>query len=388
MARILIADHLAERRNILGTFLRSDEHTIFPVARETEAVKIMRETRPDLIILEGTVGGIKLLTEAKELDSAPAIIMLMASAPSAEQFVELMNQGVNDVLVSPLDVTDVQTKTQRALSRRRTFDALQIRFPELVGSSEKMQQVFRKIVKAASGDHPVFITGEPGSGKQLVAEQIHRLSSRKDRGFRGVRCASLSETELESELFGHEAGVFSWAIEPRQGAFELGDGGTLYLEEVGALTPLLQAKLFSFLGEQKLQRMGSDRPFSADIRLVAGTSQFIGRRVEAGQFRADLFYQLSVCQIELPPLRARPLDIPDLVFCFLGRYDVQIAGEAVEVLMNYSWPGSVEELKNAVEQAVNSCENNRVELRDLPAPVLKAVALTGRKYKFSPSLKS
>src|SRR5262245_20626344 len=284
MARILIADHLAERRNILSTFLRSDEHSIIPVAREGEAVKVMRETRPDLIILEGTVGGARILTEAKGLDSEPAIIMLMASPPSAEQLVELINQGVNEVLVSPLDITDVQTKTQRALLHRPISSSLQLRFPDLVGPSEKMQQVFRKIVKAAAADHPVFISGERGAGKQLVARQIHELSSRKEREFRSAYCRGLTEAELESELFGHEAGVFPWAVEKQQGKLEMGDGGTLYLEEVSALTSLIQAKLLSYLEGQKLQRMGSGHPFSTDVRLIAGSSESLVRKIEVGQF--------------------------------------------------------------------------------------------------------
>jgi len=387
MARILIADHLTERRNILCTFLRSDEHTIIPVAREAEAIKTMRDTHPDLVILEGTLGGTKVLMEAKGLDSEPAIIMLMASHPSAEQFVELMEQGVSDVLVSPLDITEVVSKAQRILSRRPAARAVQVRFPELLGSSEKMQQVFRKVIKAASADHPVLITGEPGSGKELVARQIHDLSSRKERAFRVAHCAALTEAELESELFGHEPGVFPWAIQRREGKFELSDGGTLYLEEAGELTPLIQTKLINFLEEQKLQRMGGANRLSVDVRLVAGTSRSLGRKVDEGKFRADLFYRLSVSQIEVPPLHARPSDIPELVYLFLAHYDVQIAGEAIEVLMNYSWPGSVEELKNAVEQAVNSCENNRVELRDLPGSVLKAVAIRGRRYKFTPAPK-
>src|SRR5437899_793863 len=204
MARILIADHLSERRSILCTFLRADEHVLTPVAREAEAIKTMREMHPDLIIVEGTVSGTKILTEAKQLDSSTAILMLMASPPSVDQLVELMNQGVSDVLVSPLDINDVQTKVERALSRRPATDSVQIRFHDLVGSSQKMQQVFRKLLKAAGAVLPVLIIGEPGSGKQLVAEQIHRLSLRKERQFRTAHCTGLSAQELESELFGHE----------------------------------------------------------------------------------------------------------------------------------------------------------------------------------------
>src|SRR5437016_9419374 len=304
MARILISDHLPERRSILCTFLRADEHIIMPVAREAEAIKSMRDSRPDLIILEGTVGGTKLLSEARQMDSGIGIIMMMMATPSVDQLVELINQGVSDVLVSPLDIDDVQTKVDRVLSRRPANESMQIRFHDLVGVSEKMQQVFRKIVKAAVGEYPVLITGERGTGKQAVAEHIHRLSSRKDRDFRVAHCSGLTEAELESELFGHEAGVFSWAIERRPGQFELGDTGTLYLDDTVELTPLLQNKLLRFLEDQTVFRLGGGKAFSADVRILAGVSRPLAQRVEEGAFRSDLFYRLSACQIELPPLRS------------------------------------------------------------------------------------
>jgi DNA-binding NtrC family response regulator len=382
MARILIADHLSERRNILCTFLRTDEHVLIPVAREAEAIKSLRETPPDLIILEGTVAGTKLLTEAKEVDLGPAVIMLMGGPPSVEQLVELMNQGVSDVLVSPLDINDVQTKVERALNRRPATDALQIRFHDLVGSSAKMQQVFRKTVKVAASDNPVLLVGEPGTGKRLVAEQIHRLSARKDREFRSAHCAGLTEAELESELFGHEPGVFPWAVGSRPGLLEVGEGGTVYLDGIDELPAPLQGKLLRFLEGQTLIRLGGSRPFTADVRLLTGCTSPLYHKIEEGSFRSDLYYRLSACQIELPPLRLRPNDIPELIDLFLGRYDVQIAGEAVEVLMNYAWPGNVDELKNAVEQAITLCDGNRVELKDLPGRVLKAVAMSTRKYKY------
>ena len=384
MARILIVDHSSERRSILCTFLRADEHVIVPVAREAEAIKTLRDTPPDLIVLEGTVAGTKLMAEAKQLDSGTGIIMLMAGEPSVEQLVELMNQGVNDVLVSPLDINDVQTKVERALSRRQATDSTAVRFQDLVGSSQKMQQVFRKLLKAAAADHPVLIVGESGTGKQLVAKQIHRLSSRKDHDFRTIHCAGLSAPELESELFGHEEGAFSWAAERRAGQLELGDEGSLYLDGIAQLTLPIQGKLLRYLEDRTLQRFGGAVPLSANTRILAGVSRPLRHQIEEGSFRSDFFYRLSSCQIELPTLRSRAEDIPQLVDFFLARYDVQIAGEAMEVLMNYGWPGNVDELKNAVEQAVNLSESNRIELKDLPARVLNAVALGSRRHKFIP----
>jgi DNA-binding NtrC family response regulator len=190
--------------------------------------------------------------------------------------------------------------------------------------------------------------------------------------------------QLESEFFGHEPGVFPWARERSQGEIELSDHGTLYLEEIGELTPLIQTKLLNVLEEQRLQRLGGANSFSVDVRVIGGASHPLEKSVEEGRFRADLFYRLSVCQIEIPALRARANDIPELVHLFASHYEVQIAPEAVEVLMNYSWPGSVEELKNAVQQAINACDNNRIELRDLPSAVLKEVAMKGRKFKYMP----
>jgi DNA-binding NtrC family response regulator len=384
MARILIADQVSERRSILSTFLRGDEHVIIPVAGEDEASRFMREVHPDLVIAEGSVGGAKLLAEARELDTNVAVIMILAAPPTVEQVVELMHQGVSDVLVSPLDINDVQAKVDRALNRRTSADALQIRFHDLVGSSQKMQQVFRKIVKASVTDVPVLIHGEKGVGKRLVAEQIHSLSSRKDRSFSVVHCIGLAGPELESELFGHEPGVFVWANERKRGQLELGEGGTVLLQEVARLMPPLQTKLLRFLDERLLQRLGGDSLVSADVRILAASSESILSKVQEGSFRSDLYYALSSNLIELPPLRARYNDIPEIVEHFLARYDVQIAGEAMEVLLNYSWPGNVDELKNAVEQAINSCDDNRIELKDLPPRVLKSVALTGRRHRFTP----
>jgi DNA-binding NtrC family response regulator len=380
MARILIADRLSERRNVLCTFLRGDEHIIIPVSDDEEALRVLREVHPELLVAEGTVGGAKLLSETKELDPDTAVIMILSGPPTVEQIVRLMDQGVSDVLVSPLDINDVRTKVERALSQRPGADAAQIRFHEIVGSSRQMQQVFRRMLKAAAVDSPVLIIGEKGTGKRVAAEQIHHLSARKDRPFATVHCAGLPPAELESELFGHEAGAFSWAPQRRHGPLESSDGGTVCLEEPDGLTPSLQSKLLRFLEEQRLQRLGGETPLSADVRIISIVCQDLVHLVQEGAFRSDLYFRLSASSIEIPPLRTRVSDVPELVDLFLSRYDVQIAGEAIEILMTYSWPGNVDELKNAIEQAVNVCDNNRIELKNLPTRVLKAVASGNRKH--------
>ncbi len=388
MARILIADHLAERRNVLCTFLRGEEHLIIPAAGEEEALKFLRDLHPELVIGEGTVRGAKLLTEVREFDAAIAFIMIMAGPPTVEQVVKLMEQGVSDILVSPLDINDVQSKVERALSQQPALEALQIRFRNLVGSGVKMQRLFHRMIKIATVDTPVLIVGEKGTGKQSVATELHHLSVRRDRPFLVVRCAGLAAWEVESELFGHEPGAFAGALERRQGQLELGDSGMLYLEEVGALSLPVQAKLLRFLEQQTLQRLGGGKPLSADVRILAGAAAPLIHLVQDGTFRSDLYYRLSTNLIELPPLRRRANDIPELVDYFLSRYDVRIAGEAMEVMMNYAWPGNLDELKNTVDQAVSLCDNNRVELKDLPPRVLKAIATGNRRYKFIPRSKA
>ncbi len=384
MARILVADSLPERRTILCTFLRGDDHAIIPASSESEALELTREVRPDLVLVEGNLNGMRILGELKEIDPHLPVILIMASPPPVEEVVKLMNQGVNDFLVSPLNIDDVRTKVERALGSRPAPDVTQIHFRSLVGSSLKIQQVFQNALKMAVSDSPVLLYGERGTGKQALAREMHDLSFRKDGPFKVVHCAGLSEKELESELFGHESGAFTWAVERRRGQLEVGDGGTVYLDQVGDLSRPIQTKLLHFLEERTLRRLGGDRSVSSDVRILAATCQRLSQRVQEGTFRQDLFFRLSTNKIELPPLRSRVNDIPDLVERFLSQYDVQIASEAMTVLMNYSWPGNVDELRAAVEQAVTLCDNNRVELRDLPQHILRSVALTDRRHKFIP----
>jgi DNA-binding NtrC family response regulator len=386
MARILIADHVSERRNILSTFLRGNEHFVIPVKGEEEAIRLMREVHPDLVIAEGNMDGAKILTQARELQPNVAVIMLMAGPPSIDQVVELMNQGVNDVLVSPLDINDVQAKVEAVLERRPAADSVQIRFRGMVGSSPRMQQIFRKIIKVAANNSPVLILGEKGTGKQLAVEQIHALSSRRDATLQCLQCSGMTGPELDKELFGEESTPES-GVAARRGQVEMTDGGSLYLTDIAAASLAVQGRLVRLLEEGTVHRSGKSIGRSLDVRLLASNVEPLTYLVQDGRFRSDFFYALSASLIELPPLRARVSDIPELTDVFLNRYDVQIAGEAVELLMNYSWPGNVDELKNAIEQAVNVCEGNRIELRDLPPRVLRAVALSGRRYKFTPRSK-
>lgn len=380
MARILIADRIAERRNILSTFLRGDDHVVIPVTGEEEALRYLREVHPDLVIAEGTLQGTKLLAQVREMDLGISLVMLMAGPPAVEQVIEIMNQGVSDILVSPLDINDVRAKVERALARNPGATASQIRFHRLVGSSPKMQEIFRKIVKTAAIGSAVLVIGEKGVGKQLVSEHIHQLGPRKEQPFKVAHCDGLSDQDLELQLFGQGGS----GAERQRGLVELSEGGSLCIADVGKLSMRMQARLLRFLEEQTFQRVGGDVTLSANVRILATSLDLLATQVQEGEFRSDLYYLLSGTCIEVPPLRARAGDVPELVDLFLSRYDVQIAGEAVEMLMNFNWPGNVDELKNAIEQAVTLCDNNRIELRDLPDRILRMVAHTGRKHKYVP----
>src|SRR5258706_7268085 len=320
MARILIADRIAERRNILSTFLRGDAHVVIPVSGEEEAVRYLRELHPDLVIAEGNLQGAKLLALVKEMDGGISMVMLMAGPPSVDQVVEIMNQGVSDIMVSPVDINDVRAKVERALARNPGAAASQIRFHNLVGSSPKMQEIFRKIVKTAAISRAVLIIGEKGVGKQLVAEQIHQLARRKEHPFKVADCAGLSDADLELELFGQSG----WGAERRRGLLELSEGGSLFIADIGSLSMRMQARLLRFLEEQTFQRVGGDFTISANVRMLATTIDTLAVQVQEGKFRSDLYYLLSGTCMEVPPLRARAGDIPELIDLFLTRYDVQI----------------------------------------------------------------
>jgi DNA-binding NtrC family response regulator len=387
MARILIADRVSDRRGILSAFLGGEEHLVIPVGADEDPSAILKEVHPDLVITEGSVGGAGLVSETRELDSNIPIIMILAGTPTVEQVVELMNQGVSDVLISPLDINDVQSKVSRALSKRPGLTGVAIRFTHLAGSSPAMQQAFRKMLRAAANNSPVLILGERGTGKKLVASQIHQLGPRKDRPFRTVQCEALNATECQCELFGHEAGAVQGHSTLRHGELELTDTGTLYLDEIHHLPHLSQAGLVRFLEERSFERLGADTPLQTDVRLVASSTDGLAQKAQEGRFRHDLYYALASILIELPPLRARATDIPEIADIFLSRHEVQIAGEALEIAMNYSWPGNLDELRNALDQAAYGCEGNRIELKDLPPRILKAVAAGNRKHKYIPRAK-
>ena len=254
-------------------------------------------------------------------------------------------------------------------------------FQQLVGKSQIMQEVFRRLRLAAQSDVTILLTGESGTGKELAARAVHALSSRKDKPFYAINCASIPETILESELFGHVKGAFTGAIRDKVGVFQAADGGTLFLDEIGDTSPLLQLKLLRVLQEREIRRVGDEQGIKVDVRLLTATNKDLKSLLASGEMREDFYYRIRVFEITLPPLRDRREDLPLLVNHFIAeaskvhhRTVKDIAKDALQHLMNYSWPGNVRELKNAIEHAFVIVSGDCVTLLDLPSEIRASVS--------------
>ncbi len=335
--------------------------------------------------------GMKLLRRARSLSNPPVSIMMTAYG-SIDNAVEAMKAGAYHYVTKPVNLDELELVIERALKSRRIeaeninlHEQLDRRFglENLVGESPAMLQVFDVIQQVAPTRATVLITGETGTGKELVAHAIHNLSPRKNGPFVAVHAAALSSTLLESELFGHEKGAFTGAVERRIGRFEAADGGTLFLDEVSEIDPAMQVKLLRVLEERAFERVGGTKTIQVDVRLVAATNKDLKKLVSEGKFRDDLFYRLSVVTVNLPPLRERRQDVPLLVQAFIRQCSAEngkpirdITAEAVNTLMAYDWPGNVRELRNTIEQMVVLSRGERLTLRDVPAAIRGGADLT------------
>jgi DNA-binding NtrC family response regulator len=329
--------------------------------------------------------GMKLIARAKSLPKPPVCI-LMTAYGSEELAVEAMKRGADDyVPKGRLQIDELEMRIARAL-RQQTLEVenvslhqqLDHRFglENVIGESTAMCEVLETVRQVAPTKATVLLQGESGTGKELVAKAIHQLSPRARQPMVTVHCAALSPTLLESELFGHEKGAFTGAHERRIGRFEQAQGGTLFLDEIGEIDATLQIKLLRFLGERTFERVGSNKTLTADVRLVAATNKELAALVQAGTFREDLYFRLSVVPIRLPPLRERLGDVPLLAHHFLremaaenGKTVTDFTAEALEALLAHRWPGNVRELRTAIEHAVVLCKGDRITARDLPASV-------------------
>ena len=348
---------------------------------ETEPVDVLLT---DLRLMGGTEG-LDLLTRAQSLPRAP-VSVLMTAYGSEKVAVQAMKRGAYDYITKPLDLEKLDVVLTRALhSRNVESENRQLReeldkkfgLEKLIGNSPAMVEIYDRVRQVATSRATVLIEGESGTGKELVAQSLHMLSPRKAARFVPVHCAALSPQLLESELFGHEKGAFTGASERRAGRFEEANHGTIFLDEIGEIDAATQVKLLRVLGEQTIQRVGSNQTIKVDVRVVAATNKNLEALMREGKFRDDLFYRLDVVRIHLPALRERREDIPLLTNAFLHEFARQNAkkvsgfsADAQEALLRYDWPGNVRELRAAIEHGVTLCRGERIGVRDLPPRVL------------------
>jgi two-component system NtrC family response regulator/two-component system response regulator HydG len=385
--RILVVDDEANARQALKMLLADEGFEVDEAADGEEALQKVAEFGPAAVLTDvrmPKLDGISFVKKARETGS-DAVFVVMTAFGSIEMAVDAMKAGAESYLVKPLDVKAVLVVLGKALEKRhmaRDAAALRervrerVKFPNIVGESPELQAVFEVVKQAAPTKATVLILGESGTGKELVAQALHEESPRKDKPFIKVNCAALSESLLESELFGHEKGSFTGAVGRKEGRFELADGGTLFLDEVGEISPSLQIKLLRVLQTKEFERVGGTQTVKVDVRLVAATNRDLAGEVKAGRFREDLFYRLNVVAVTLPSLRQRKGDIPALVSHFIEKYASSygktvkgLAPGTLNALLSHSWPGNVRELENAVERAVVLSKSSELTADDLPPSI-------------------
>src|SRR5687768_9872189 len=368
MAKILVVDDQDMMRDSLAATLVREGHEVIAATDGAAAVSRLNGARFDLMITDlkmPKMTGIELLAEAKKLRPEMPVVLMTAFA-TVQTAVEAMKLGAYDYIQKPFDGEEIKHLVDRTLEHNRlklenqalrTMTELNAARP-LVGTSDAMNAVRETIERVAKSSATVLIRGESGTGKEVVARAIHAASERAERPMLAVNCAALSENLLESELFGHEKGAFTGADKMRRGRFELADGGTLLLDEISEIAPSLQAKLLRVLQESQFERVGSSVSQNVDVRVIATSNRDLEMSVDEGKFRQDLFYRLNVVPIEIPPLRQRSEDVPELCRHFLSQIAKRdkapfrhVESEALRLLQRYYWPGNVRELQNIIERA-------------------------------------
>jgi DNA-binding NtrC family response regulator len=367
MAKIMIVDDEKALRQAIAQILRSEGYEVLEAADGEQGLKMLQDaaTRPDLVFLDLKMPKTQGINVLKQLDQKlfELPVIVMTAYGTSRTAIEAMQLGAYDYLTKPFNLDQLVNLTAKALAHHlepmyQIGESTLLAGEELLGRSPAMQSVFKLIGRVAPTDTTVMITGESGTGKELVATTLHNTSPRSKAPLVKVNCAALPEHLLEAELFGHEKGAFTGANHLRIGRFEQANSGTIFLDEVGELTPTIQGKLLRVLQDRSFERLGSNQTRTVDARIIAATNRHLEQMVQQNQFREDLFYRLNVVQIELPPLRDRPEDLEQLTQHFLNTIAVRrglkrlaLAESAMERLRNYSFPGNVRELQNILERA-------------------------------------
>jgi DNA-binding NtrC family response regulator len=373
---ILVVDDEERQREIYREILQDEGYQTETAPSGEAALRLLAQRRFDLVLTDLNLTGmtgIQLLSEILGADPTVAVI-LITGYPSIQSAIEATKRGVYQYLEKPVD----RDKLLEAVGE--VFQHLAMLKQSILGDSPATKGMVRMILKVAPTSHTVLILGESGTGKELVAREIHNHSPRRDRPFLAVNCAALTETLLESELFGHEKGAFTDAYQQKKGLFERAHHSTLFLDEIGDTSLGLQAKILRALQEREILRVGGSEPTKVDVRIIAATNRNLDQLLKEGKFREDLYYRLKVIPIVCPPLRERKEDIEALALHFVrraalaaGRKVLGITPAAREALQAYSWPGNIRQLEWAMERAVVLGETERIELRDLPAEILQPV---------------
>ncbi len=367
---VVVIDDEVNAAAALETLLREDGYEVASAHDAHGGLQLLEKDAPDVVLTDlrmPGMDGIELLSRIKQI-RPETMVILMTAYGTVKTAVRAMKLGAEDYLGKPIDVEELEVVLQRAIEKkallaetRHLRERLEhkYRFDNLVGESPEMLAVFKAIRQVAPSSASVLLLGESGTGKELFAQALHQNSPRRQKPFVRVACAALPETLLESELFGHEKGSFTGAISTRAGRFEAADGGTLFLDEIGDISPTVQVKLLRFLEEREFERVGGNKTYKVDVRIVAATHRDLKKKLEDGTFREDLYYRLNVIEIEIPPLRSRPGDIPILAQHFLRKYAEAngkemegLSDEVMALLLAHPWQGNVRELENAMERAV------------------------------------
>jgi two-component system response regulator PilR (NtrC family) len=390
--RILVADDERSMRELLAIVLKREGYEVVLAENGRMAIAALERGPFDLLISDikmPDMSGVEVLRAAKQIDADILGIMITAFA-STETAIEAMRLGACDYLSKPFDIDLLKMKVREKVENRhlkqenvllkRTL-GLSHQFSNIIGRSEAMLEVFRMIETVARTNSTILLTGESGTGKGLVAQAVHYHSLRRDKPMVSLNCGAMPETLLESELFGHMRGAFTGAEANKKGLLEVAEKGTIFLDEIAEMSPVMQVKLLRVLQERRFRRVGGLEELQADIRVIAATNQDLGKAVADGRFREDLFYRINVIPIVLPPLRDRREDIPLLAEHFLAKYAAQmdkpvtaIARPAMELLLKHDWPGNIRELENVIERAVAFEGTPSVQPESLPPAVRGGLA--------------
>ncbi len=386
--RILIVDDEVDALDLMEELFLKHGYETYTARNGVEALEQIKELEPDILISDMVMpemDGLKLLDKVGKKNPDVSVIMITAHG-TIETAVDAMKKGAKDYILKPLRLDEILAKVEtisqlKSLIKENQYLREKLsqkyNFSNIIGKNRKMLELYDLIKDIAQTNSTIMITGESGTGKELIANAIHFNSERIKKPFVKVNCAVLAENLLESELFGHVKGAFTGAIRDKMGRFELANGGTIFLDEIGDISPNMQLKLLRVLQEGEFERVGGTETKKVDVRIIAATNQNIENMMQQGKFRQDLYYRLNVIPLEVPPLRDRKDDIPLLITHFLEKFSKQfnkkiesIDDEAMNCLQNYSWPGNIRELENLLERAVVLNKSGKLTINDFPPYIM------------------